>query len=71
MVRREQHLKRFFEFIPKPSETYQKSANAGKKSSRDTSLKRRYIEPEPELFVSKYQEFCTKYLMMILKTIGR
>ena len=33
--RRQQHLGRFFEFIPKPSETYQKPANA----SRDVEIK--------------------------------
>ena len=51
--RREQHLKRFFEFIPKPSETYQKPANAREKSSRDASSKHRCLEPEPELFVDR------------------
>ena len=41
---------RFFEFIPKPSETYQKPANTGKNSSRDASSKRRWLELESELF---------------------
>ena len=50
--RREQYLERFFEFIPEPSETYQKPANAGRKSSRDASSKRR-LELEPELFVDR------------------
>ena len=46
-------MKRFFEFTPKPSETYQKPANGGKKSNRDASSKRRCLEPEPELFVDR------------------
>lgn len=29
--RKEQHMKRFFEYVAKSSEIYQKSANAGKK----------------------------------------
>ena len=51
--KREQNMKRFFEFTPKPSETYQKPANGGKKSNRDASSKRRCLEPEPELFVDR------------------
>ena len=51
--RREQHLKRLFEYIPKPSETYQKPAKAGIKSNRDASSKFHCLEPEPELLVTR------------------
>ena len=55
--RKKAAFENFFVFMPKPSEMYQKPANAGKKSSRDASSKCLCLEPEPELFVNKYQEF--------------
>ncbi len=48
--RQEQHLKAFFEFVPKAYDQYQKPKNAGQKSSATGAQKRRARLPEPELF---------------------
>ena len=50
--RKEQHMKRYFEYVAKPSEIYQKPANAGKKGN-SFEVKRRSTQPEAEIFIDR------------------
>ena len=45
-------MKRFFEYVAKPSKIYQKPVNAGKKGN-SFEVKRRSTQPEAEIFIDR------------------